>query len=289
MKIRPLTEADLPALAALAAADEERLLDRPSHISAEEVRGWLSRVDLERDSWRFEDGGEIAAIGWFSPYGEVGVGTGIVAEGWKGRGLGSDIVARIEAAGARENCVRLHVFSLVADDAAAKLFVKRGYREVRRFYEMVIDLDTRPEPPSIPVETFREADAQAFHAALTESFQDHWEHHADPFDEWWERHRSSPAYDPSVWFLIRDGDEIAGIARNEPRGYVGALGVRRPYRGRGYAKALLFQTFSAFYDRGVRRVSLGVDAENPTGATHLYEAVGMSIETEMATYEKQLA
>ena len=48
-------------------------------------------------------------------------------------------------------------------------------------------------------------------------------------------------------------------------------------------------TFRAFYDRGVKRVTLGVDAASPTGATHLYERVGMHIEQEQVVFEKSFA
>ena len=39
---------------------------------------------------------------------------------------------------------------------------------------------------------------------------------------------------------------------------------------------------------GMPRVTLGVDAENPTGATQLYESVGMHVEQENVVYEKAL-
>ena len=68
-----------------------------------------------------------------------------------------------------------------------------------------------------------------------------------------------------------------------------ALGVRRPWRGRGVGRALLLHTFGEFHRRGVDRVSLGVDAENPTGATRLYESVGMNTVLEQSVYEKSLA
>ena len=65
--------------------------------------------------------------------------------------------------------------------------------------------------------------------------------------------------------------------------------MRRPWRGKGYAKALLLHTFREFYERGMPRVTLGVDAESPTGATHLYERVGMHVEAENVVFEKALA
>jgi ribosomal protein S18 acetylase RimI-like enzyme len=65
--------------------------------------------------------------------------------------------------------------------------------------------------------------------------------------------------------------------------------VRRPWRGRGYGRALLLHTFAEFYNRGTPRVTLGVDAQNPTGATKLYESVGMDVEQENVVFEKALA
>jgi hypothetical protein len=37
------------------------------------------------------------------------------------------------------------------------------------------------------------------------------------------------------------------------------------------------------------RATLGVDAANPTGATHLYESVGMHVDLEVTVWEKALA
>jgi ribosomal protein S18 acetylase RimI-like enzyme len=168
----------------------------------------------------------------------------------------------------------------------------RGYAETRRFYEMAIEQSEPPAPVGLPIEVVHESEIRAFHDALDEAFQDHWEHHSTPFEEWWERHGSNPNLDLSLWFLIRDGDEIAAVTRNEANrnggGYIGAIGVRRPWRGKGYAKALLLHSFRVFFERGMPRVTLGVDAQNPTGATHLYERVGMHVEMENVVFEKAL-
>jgi mycothiol synthase len=48
-------------------------------------------------------------------------------------------------------------------------------------------------------------------------------------------------------------------------------------------------SFREFHRRGQRRVGLGVDAENPTGATKLYESVGMVVDSEQVVWEKKLA
>jgi hypothetical protein len=43
-----------------------------------------------------------------------------------------------------------------------------------------------------------------------------------------------------------------------------------------------------FYRRGQPRVGLGVDAQNPTGATRLYERAGMHVAYEAAAFRKEL-
>ena len=86
-------------------------------------------------------------------------------------------------------------------------------------------------------------------------------------------------------------EEVVATIRNDAErnggGYVGALAVRRPWRGRGLGRALLLHTFAEFQRRGFDRVTLGVDAENPTGATALYESVGMTVESEAIVFEKE--
>jgi mycothiol synthase len=290
VNVRPLTPDDAPALAALVRADDEALRGRPSHVDVTEVLAWWDRTDLERDSWLFEENGEPVAGGWLFAYGQKAAFGGVVAQGAKGRGLGSAIVERAEAAARRKGLARMHTWVLPEDAAAVALFRGRGYEEVRRFFEMAIDLDAPPSEPMVPdglvLDGFSEADARAFHAATVEAFEDHWEWHATPFGEWWEQRRSD---DHSLWFVVRDGEEIAAIVRNELReqaGYVGIIGVRRAWRGRGLGKALLHRSFLAFWDRGLRRVTLLVDAESQTGATKLYERVGMVVESESVTYER---
>jgi GNAT superfamily N-acetyltransferase len=292
MNVRPFGEADFEPVVALLREEEEYTLQRPSQIGPSDLREWTSRTNLAETSWLLEEDGELRAVGWADITDDLGVGIGVVHPHWKGTGLGVQLLERSEAAARARGAVRMHQFAFGADTAAAALMTSRGYRDVRHFFEMAIEQTEPPPPVDLPVETVREEDVRAFHAALDEAFQDHWEHHSTPFDEWWLRHSGNPNLDLSVWFMIRDGDEIAAVTRNEGNrnggGYIGAIGVRRPWRGKGYAKALLLHSFRAFFERGMPRVTLGVDAENPTGATHLYERVGMHVEQENVVFEKAL-
>lgn len=298
MNVRPATADDFEAVVALLVTDESHLTGRPSRIALSDVRGWLAGVDLARNTWLFEEDRRLVACGWAEAHvGGLGFAVGVVHPAAKGRGLGPQLVETSEGSLRAACSLRVHQVALAADRAAPGLFAARGYREVRRFYEMAIEFETPPPVPPLPdgyaIEVFREEDARLFHEALDESFQDHWEHRSREFEEWWEQRRTAPDFDPTLWFLVRDGDEVAAVARNEPNrnggGWVGALGVRRPWRGRGFGRALLLHTFGEFHRRGVNRVSLGVDAENPSGATKLYESVGMATELEQVVYERALA
>ncbi|HLX31367.1 MAG TPA: GNAT family N-acetyltransferase [Gaiellaceae bacterium] len=291
MNVRPATPADAEAVADLFNALEVALLGHRTSFDAEGVRGWWQTIAYETNTWLFEeDGALVAATG-----GQVFDGTGNSAGGVHpdafGRGLGTRLLELVENRFVEENATRMHSWTIAADERGNDLFSRRGFREVRRFWDMAIELDDELPEPLVAIEVFGEDDAPGFHAALEEAFADHWEHTPEPFEKWWSRQQARANYDPSLWLLIRDADEIVAVCRNEARpsgGYVGAIGVRRAWRGRGYAKALLHRAFREFRRRGMTHASLGVDASNPTGATRLYESVGMHVEVEHIVWEKSL-
>ena len=296
IEIRPLGPDDIETAVALLALDEEHSTGRPSKVGPADLTAWLRGLDLDADTWLLEEDGHLVAFGWHEGHGPIAVAIGAVHPEALGRGLGGALVQRAEERARATGAGRLHYGVLAADAAAATLLAAHGFHEVRRFYEMAVELDAPPPEPSLPdglaLETFTEADARAFHDAMDEAFQDHWEHHPHSFEEWWEQRRGDADFDPTLWFLVRDRDELAAVVRNEANrnggGLVDALGVRRPWRGRGLGRALLYRTFAEFYRRGVPRISLGVDAESPTGATQLYESVGMKTVLEQVVFEKAL-
>ena len=108
------------------------------------------------------------------------------------------------------------------------------------------------------------------------------------------------AYAPGLWFLAMDegqdsGSQIAGFSLcrkhsyEDPEvGWVGSLGVLRPYRKRGIGLALLQHSFCENYRRGFRKVGLGVDGKNLTGALRLYQRAGMHVHRQFELFEKEL-
>ena len=141
-------------------------------------------------------------------------------------------------------------------------------------------------------------DEAALYRARNDAFRDHWGYVETPFDEgfalWQHETKSKPHHDPTLFFLIVEGDEIIGYALCEPTitdypdmGWIDNLAIRRPWRRRGLATALLQHIFSEFYRRGISKVGLGVDADSLTGAVRLYERAGMHRFRQYDTYEKE--
>ena len=187
-----------------------------------------------------------------------------------------------------------------------RLFEDMGYHHIRSSYHMLIEMAAPvPEPvwpEGIILRTFdQEMDAEAVYRAEDESFQDHFGYVKQPFEEGLKRFKhfvlEAQDFDPTLLFLAVDeaSAEIAGINICRPHsyddpdmGWVGTLGVLRPWRKRGIGLALLRHSFNEFYQRGKRKVGLGVDAQNLTGALRLYESAGMHVHQAYDQYEKEL-
>lgn len=296
LSVRRATVDDAPAINELITAADISVQGW-TESSESELLGWWRLIDLEQNSWVLHDDTAVQAYAVLFAHGDAVELDGFVHPDNQGRGHGAWLVAHADERARELGKSKLHAYSLAGDARAHALFEQFGMRELRRFHRMVIDLEEPPPPAEWPdglrVETFKLDDAQAFHTAMGEAFADEWGFVTMPFEEWREmRLVKDPDFDPTLWFLVRDGDEIAAVMRNEPdrsgAGFVGALGVRKPWRKRGLALALLHHAFAEFYRRGKRRVALGVDYENPTGATRLYERAGMHVAFEVVTYGKEL-
>ncbi len=183
------------------------------------------------------------------------------------------------------------------DQASGRLLEEEGYVHIRSSWRMGIEMDQPPPEPvwpdGISVRTFIPGEERAVFEMIDEAFQDHWGHMPGVFEQWehWMIKRGN--FDPTLWFLAVDGDTLAGgaLCSDEKElgvGWVSQLAVRRPWRRKGLAMALLLQAFGEFYRRGIHKVGLGVDSQNLTGATRLYQRAGMHVVLQYDTYEKEL-
>jgi mycothiol synthase len=225
-----------------------------------------------------------------------------------GRGLGRFLFhwAEARARQAAEQApagerVTLTTWLQTRDEAAKALLAERGCALVRHNVRMQIafgeEAPPAPQPPDgITLRTFVPGqDDVATYYAIRESFRDAWDYVEAPFEEglarWRHHSQNSPDFDPSLRFLAVDGDEVIGTAfgrmqlpEDPELGWISTVGVRREWRRRGIAQALLQACFAALHARGRRKVALGVDADSPTGATRVYQRVGMRRVPEQ-TYE----
>jgi mycothiol synthase len=308
LRLRPVYWNDAEAVAQLiyeaCAADGDVIVS----MSAEELRhAWQEpEFDLERDAFVVAtSAGHV--VGYADVSNEHGHATlnmdGNVRPAYKGRGIGTTLLRAVEKR-AREMIVLAEPDVRVVikttlnrnDRDGNLLHQNEGYQPARYHWRMEIVLDGAPPEPSFPAEIqlrpfIRGEHDVAVWQAQNEAFRDHPDSHDWTLEDWHRKRIEDPDSDPSLWAIAWDGEEVAGFALNRYRtgiGWIRMLGVRRPWRKRGLGEALLFQSFGEFFRRGMKTIGLGVNAHNPTGATRLYQKVGMHVASEHITYEKEL-
>ena len=172
---------------------------------------------------------------------------------------------------------------------AVALHEAHGFRPARWYFDMRRDL--REPIPSMPdlgglaIRPYEAALGERVRLAHNEAFADHWGSEPQTHEIWHREFVGDPHFRPDLSFVVLDGGEIAGYTVNYVaeadweasgirEGWVGQIGVRRAWRKRGVATALLVRSMEAFRAAGLEAATLGVDAENPTGALGVYERVG---------------
>ncbi len=313
---RPVTLGDAEAAADLLNAYNIALTGRP-RIAAGEIRSdWQQpTMNLATDTLAVfsPDGAGMAGLAelWNSEPHVTHFVFSQVHPAHQGRGVGTALAAWAETRG-RELLTRapsgarviLKQFIMSADETAARLLLDQGYQLARHNLRMSIDFTGPPPQPSLPeglaIRPFiRGQEEGALLQAIRDEFRDHWGYVEQPWDEdlkgWLHFMDTDPSFDASLTFVVVDGNEIAGTAlchtswvEDPDAGWIHSLGVRRPWRRRGVALALLHQCFVALYDQGKHCAKLGVDAQSLTGATRLYEKAGMHMECQFGFYEKEL-
>jgi mycothiol synthase len=191
----------------------------------------------------------------------------------------------------------LRLFTANTDDSTKRLAEARDFRLVRHFYRMRIELEGEIPAPVWPdgltVRSTTTADVTNVYEAHQETFEDSWETPRQTVEEW-EHFMLGEGFDPSLWFVVESGNDVAAVAicrEHEGEaglGWVRVLGVRRPWRRQGVGRALLLHAFHEFRRRGFHAAALGVDASSLTGANRLYESAGMHVVRQSDVYEKAI-
>ncbi|WP_426007083.1 GNAT family N-acetyltransferase [Paenarthrobacter sp. NyZ202] len=264
-----------------------------------------------------DEGGTARAYGRITknPDGDKANAMGCVDPDWQHRGIGSAVLAWQEAltrlrfaadaaAGYVAAPPRLRIRTEEQHGHQSALFTARGYGIVRWFNEMHRPL-SGPAPEArldtgLELRTFEPAFHELARLAHNDAFRDHWG--SEPRDEEsWRFTLEEPTARPDLSAVVLDAatGEVAGyqLASFDPdaaadrgfkEGYTELLGVRRGYRGRGIAQALLADAFRRFSGAGMDVASLDVDSANPTGALKLYVGMGYQAVNRSMTWEKML-
>ncbi len=306
--VRPPTMEDLKAVSELITLCDLEEYGTPDITEEDTLSAWQApHFNLETDARVV-----IAPEGQLVGYGDMAhrehahiYAFSRVHPDYRGRGIGTHLLRLAEAwarphisqasPGAR---VSLSTWTGEVNQAAQRLFVQEGYKQVRSSWHMEIEMAEAPPAPEWPEGvTLRTIvpgqDERMVFEMIDEAFSDHWGYLPGVFEEWKHWHIERESFDPTLNFLAFDGKEIAGgslctYASNLEMGWVDQLAVRRPWRRKGLGMALLLHSFGEFYRRGQRKVGLGVDSQNLTGATRLYERAGMHVARQSNSYEKEL-
>ena len=277
----------------------------PSYLGEDMLSAWRrSEFDIDADTFLVSsEHGEIVAYGHV----EARPPTDLIAMGWvhpehRGEGLGAYLVDVMEtrarskrdsAGGGFERVVNIVT---QWDRPAAGLLTKAGYRTVRHFWSMELELtkDLQPgiEVAGVKLRNFEVAEVVAAHGVLVDAFRDHWGAEFPGLDDWSAETLERAGYDSTLWWVAEAAGELVGVLIAEVSGgtgWVTDLGVLRDHRNLGIGRALLLRSLNEFKRRGLKRAALGVDSQSPTGATRLYESVGMMRYRQIDFYGKDLA
>lgn len=293
------TESDIPAMLALLRSYEEGVTGSTSWTEGEVAEPFTTEkgrrdtaVVLAKDADRiagYFQAHRDSAERW---YGDATVALGLEETGRAalcGAGLSwVEQTALANADGA--DPVRMTHWCWAEDDAFARSLAGLGYEPVRAFIEMHLDLaDRAPQSPN-PEVAIRQADLTDLHGAdartvyemISESFRDHYDYKERTFEQFMQRRTDGANADLDGWFIAEIDGRAAGATihsngylADHNANYIDNLGTVRWARGKGVAKAMLEHSFQRAQRQGRAAVKLHVDAESPTGATTLYESVGM--------------
>jgi mycothiol synthase len=312
VELRPATTADWPAMAAV--VNRSRSADGVDEVwTAEEFAAEHATLTVERDVLVAVADGTLVGHGigvLMQRDGAIVAETeGAVDPAYRRRGIGTALfrrnLARLRAgaeADPRPGPREVRAYALDEEVSDRALLDAEGFVPIRFGYEMrryltgslpdhalPAGLELRPVTPDAHRRIFDADD---------EAFQDHWGHRTPTEEDFLARY-NRPDVDTSLWCVAWDGDEVAGVVMNMiaarenaalgiRRGWLERVSVRRPWRGRGVARALCSASFHVLRDRGMDEAWLGVDGSNPTGAVHLYEGLGFHVVRGWKAYGRPL-
>jgi ribosomal protein S18 acetylase RimI-like enzyme len=258
-------------------------------------------IGYSRGSWREEYNGERRYMFF-----------GRITPAWRRKGIGRAMLGwmekRLRAIAADHPAQVKKYFLCIADQGEvgfAAMVEKAGYEPTRYGFQMVRpDLEAIPDfplPEGLEVRPVLPDHYRAIWDADTEAFRDHWGFVAPSEEDYQSWLSDAVVFQPELWQVAWDiaTDQVAGQVRtfidheqnkiyDRKRGYTEFISVRRPWRRRGLARALIVRSLQAQKEAGLTESALGVDSENLSGALRVYEDCGFRVVKRETIYRKPL-
>jgi mycothiol synthase len=130
---------------------------------------------------------------------------------------------------------------------------------------------------------------------------DHWDHVDYSEEDYLFWLQGDEEFQPDLWKVAWDTEtnQVAGMVLgfinqtqnakfNRKRGWPEDICVRRQWRKRGVAHALIAETLREFKSRGMDEAAMYADTENLSGAFQLYRDMGFSPHKTRIVYQKQI-
>lgn len=161
-----------------------------------------------------------------------------------------------------------------------------------------LPIEINPLPKGLEVRDVKTDELRKVWDGFNEAFLDHFGMYL-PTEEQYQNWVSDPEFQPHLWKIAWEGDQLVGTELNyisysenekynRKRGYTEYISVRRPWRRKGVARALLSRSIKMFQEMGMEETCLGVDTENPNGALKLYQSLGYKEEKRYTNYRAEI-
>jgi len=275
------------------AAEREEPIGRPATPQA--IAENLARPDYDpaRDLFLVTAGGD--AVGFLDIKPELTIGR-VIADAWllpehRQKGLGRRLLRTALKRAGELGARFIHIYIRNENVTAKNILSRLGFKHVRRFLELSLDLDNIAWPELETALTGCRHLGEGEEALLTQlqnrSFADHWGYQRNTPETTAHEIRLSHRSRRDI-ILACDEAAVTGYCWTEigapGEGRIYMIGTHPDFQGQGVGRRTLLAGLAHLKGRGVRKVWLTVDSANET-ASALYASVGFKPRQTYLWYE----
>ncbi len=274
----------------------------------------LTNCDPYQDVLLVEVAGEVVGYGRGWWWDELATGriyslNGFLHPAWRRKGIGGAMLRWLESrlweVAATHPADQAKCFQNSAAHFAvgtAVMLEKAGYRPFRYYDDMIRpsldDIPHFPLPAGVELRPALPEHYRAIYASVDETSKDEWPY-SPLTEEDYQAWLVNPHFQPHLWQVAWDvatgqpaGHVLTFIDDKEnekygrKRGYTEGIGVERPWRRRGLARALITRSLQAQKAAGMTESALAADGGSANNVTRLYESCGFQVVRRDTIYRK---